>query len=572
MEDPRFDSVRAYFPDGHRFYGVKPRSGLAQDYIFFNSITHLLLAAIISDERILPEYDDPLSPIAAKTFKGSLAGRFRFPNIDEVIISEYSIKEPLAHYNASNLTDDFFAQISRVDPRTVLQYHRPYKTNFIGDRFFIFGSENPLADRGQADYDAYTKEVRVIYDAKENTVPVTLEVVRIKKLDNRFVHVFDHYINWETVWAHFFNVIAMGQKVDLVAVLDYFKKVIGHPDSFKGVFNGGFSPGYVDCIDSLKGFVNHASSCFMDSVLMCMFAFKNSPFFRHMVLTPLVQENLTSLACNVDPDADFAIRRATQLELRSDLKQIMRGERIICGQLRKLVGAFCKGVDGEDRDLSGGEQDPLELYARLCAMMNYNPTDTSLVEYRALTEGGEEEFVINVPEIERKSYLPSVSLESGAISWPWSWGGEYEYLPVRSYPEFPWKKNVTNVTRSDCIVVHLSRNFRDPRTGQYDERKVNFSPMLIEHEFDVNGIVYTLRAATYLPYQGHYACLLKCGRDWYNYDDTDTKSVLASKMYDDGKARGIISERAVLLFYYPPLPEMNDRDRDRLREFMASND
>lgn len=592
---------------------------------FFDNPGKALLWGLFTVPELAPIPSDGVDlETFYKTSTSSIVREVRFPLQSAYVLSEYTATTPFQYAAAAGVTDELFATAQQKGVSFNAYYEVQGQSVLRSGLFSDFTSQNVAKQGENPNFKRYFQAIIRLYRLIQpgKGAPIETNMYRFAFPENApLKHTFDHNINWETAWTYFITAISTTGEVDIPSLSNFFKTVSSTPVHANQIFNGGTTPGYSDCIENLSGFINSASSCFMDSALMCMFAFKNSPFFENMVEKPF--NSPQDQVCNWDPEIDRKMRADIHAQLRVDVGQIMKGNRFVCSTLRTLLGAMCT-QDATLTNLAVGPHDPFEMYGRLCNALSYYPIKYIESAYRASSQEGVDEYASTSQELDQVS-LPSLSASDQAmtrLSWPWSWVAEYEN--VQSGDAFTWRKTMIEVVKADCIVAHIDRRythafvppstqpllfstettlipekgkeeeeagslksmadilsqFQKPSSSstpviplggqplfpfglgptnpaQVDETRVNPRKIEIDHQMNIGDMIYTLRAVVYSPQDGHYASFLKCGDGWFNYDDLDVRRVVARSPVDEEAVRGVIETRGVLFFYYPPFPEMS---------------
>jgi len=299
----------------------------------------------------------------------------------------------------------------------------------------------------------------------------------------------------------------------------------------------------LECHPSLRGFKNRSSSCFMDSVLLAIFAIKTSPFLQNLLKNFPAQESLT---CSLDPTENAKLVKSIQIELRKDVEHLLSGGVKVCSQLRKLLGKDCR-LNGME-DLSTREHDPSELYSRLTAALGYNPI---LLRHRKTRFGADGEVIHEtIDDPVGAVMLPSLHINDPTlkrVSWPDTW------TPEEIRIEGSEQKLVTEITvlHADAIVVHIDRrrSHASAPTDLVDRRVEIDETMTISFE-DGSVRNYVLGAVVYAPMQGHFAALLRCGEGFVNYDDLRTDRLIEEMKISRVEASKIFERKGVQLYYY----------------------
>jgi len=226
------------------------------------------------------------------------------------------------------------------------------------------------------------------------------------------------------------------------------------------------------CIANIKGFSNPTDFCFMDSTLIAMFLFLNSPFTENMLIKDLPQ-NIPPF-CDDNPEQDYNLRYNIQQTLRDDYNRLLSGTgSYVCSRLRTLLGRDCRLTFGGEplgEDMSLGVHDPNELYERLMGALAYAPiTYRSTTEFASNTEGEDIELAQN--NLVTSTLLPPMNTSSGLVSWPDSWQQSFEQTERRGARTF--KRDRLNIISADVIVFALTRGVRGIQQSGKNNRIVN---------------------------------------------------------------------------------------------------
>ena len=320
------------------------------------------------------------------------------------------------------------------------------------------------------------------------------------------------------------------------------------------------------CYRNLFGPLYRSASCFMDSTLMAMFAVKGSPFTENMLAKQLDLSQAPT-ACDWDDiNSDHTKRQNIFESLRGDIGPILSGsDNKVCSRLRRFIGRECR-TDPRMDDFRGSS-DPLEFYQRLCAALNYFPMVLESRNFWALTPEGDGEQQSSTHN-EHASILPSIRIvghqgQRIETVWPGPFSQKVYEFQERGWEEnrdFKWRSNDTAVNRADAIVVHINR--RDPNRTQYVSTK---QVRVYDEMFVPVGNVqerYILRSAVYSFDEGHYTSYIRCGNQWYLYNDTQVKPkgnnrkgetfalMRDEHMVDHKEVMITLSRRGALLFYF----------------------
>uniref|UniRef100_A0A6C0CFC1 Uncharacterized protein n=1 Tax=viral metagenome TaxID=1070528 RepID=A0A6C0CFC1_9ZZZZ len=350
--------------------------------------------------------------------------------------------------------------------------------------------------------------------------------------------------------------------------------------------------GHLELYKKVRGFKWLSDSCFMDSPLVGMFAFKGSPFYENMVVKDL-DYNPVELLCGNDEETDEKIRRQIQETLRTDVEELIAGRKFyICSNLRTLVGDSCRPtrevrekigktqktktvVKRIGLNLAKGIHDPDELYTRLTGALEYSP-----LEYESYYEYSVDSVWYRISTIIHASTgtlrLNASDKTLDKIRWPGTWDGIISELDtmnidqqvindlrtegasddvIREIRSLSNRRGIIRKERlvlkkADCFVVSVNRrDYRKPGETGVLTRSIEVDHVM---NIDLNGEKkrFVLQAVAYPPRAGHYCCLLKNGTTWFDYNDLDTSKTIAENAIQEARAREIINTRGVLLFYF----------------------
>lgn len=412
-------------------------------------------------------------------------------------------------------------------------------------------------------------------------------------------------IIWENVWL--VQIQAMQKKLDIARKSQLIAQ------NLKLILTGSRMASYDLCFPVIYGPTNPGNSCFMDSTLVSMFAFKGSPFLN--MLTRPFPEKMETVC--VDSNATVAIRTSIKQEMAkqgliagdpvsaqkiqekfglsynnyvesqvrifkhtrpdvvrkleldseaedrklrqnikdvliNDVKNITGGkQKFYCSILRKLVGKDCKG-GGNGQDLSVGFHDPSELFTRLTSALNYETISKIDTTYRALDDKGTGMVATNRLE-SKSSTLPPLRVSDMTlrrVAYPDSWDSPWNYVDtIRETATVKGKWTKTSMTIEEAEVIVVHLD----RSFPGHPTRVNKRRIVVDSDMRVKGQIYLLRAVVYPPVEGHYTAYLKCGDHWFSYNDSNNVNPLGENIVDSAKVKDDMETKGVLFFYYPPL-------------------
>src|SRR5579885_1358623 len=474
--------------------------------ILFDDKRLAVLWALVSRDEVLPKSRYG-SNIAKDLVAGIISSEgdlapFLYPNYDDYVVLSYSVTEEIPYYNNPSLTDEelenFSSYAMTAATYTTLTRGTPLvKTDYIirssnGNALFNRSLDNMLKvlniyrpeesklieefssvainPDGTLNKEGYEKIMSNTPMAQLGIRGSVANISGLKLANGNALKLEDtENINWELAWLKFTIVRDISSKLqkqrNIETLWSYWINsdiqfnidgVLIEPGSIKQNPSKNTAPGL--CVPEIRGFANDPNAqrrnfCFMDSTLIAMFAFSNSPFTQYMIFKDL-PERLEPYCNKNNPQQDLLIRQAVQKELRSDYDILLSGKQHVCSLLRTILGKLCMGSSGED--MSVGVHDPYELYERLAAVFDYNP-----ITYRQLTEFASSENIEDI-EISQNNLvhaplLPPQYSASGIqqISWPESWQSDFEESGRRGRRSL--KRERLNILSAEVIVFPLIR-------------------------------------------------------------------------------------------------------------------
>ncbi len=286
--------------------------------------------------------------------------------------------------------------------------------------------------------------------------------------DGVIIPITVSFISWNNIWEAI--ILKIRGTKDLGEIRTYLDFVIHDPAYAGSLIGSPQLPGYDDCLYGIRGYHNPHTSCFMDSTLLAMFAFRNSPFTDNLIDTPL-RPNTGFPRCNADPARDEYLRTLVDKHLREDYANLASGAvNVMCSKLRMVLGKGCNLSGLPQDDFSQQMADPQELYVRLLQVLGYDPIEFTETVMRASSADGANASAGN-RQIQSGTMLPGLRADNPdlqRVSWPDSWNTAYEN--VNSGDNMTYRRSEYAITRADCIVVHVDRSIY----GQLDAGQAKF--------------------------------------------------------------------------------------------------
>lgn len=566
------------------FYKVIDRENPLIDFSrLFLDVQDALVHALLTIPDLLPiSLKNVTITQIQQTLMPEQGEQFRFPNSDKYRLAQYRLYKPLTYYHrirtaAENEADTAAQKV----------------VGSMDDRIFRTGLITVNYQTNIQQGIDWNRIFKIVEDTGRG-IPIGEPEYMIRGINitNRYLSVSPisiYPVHWKNIWKMF--LINNIQTPGLESALKFFRESMSQPGVIKAMLGEHAAPGYDDCLPGIFGYQNPGTSCFMDSTMMCMFAFKNSPFVDNLLGRGLVP-GPGYATCSQDPVQETALRQKVYNRTKLDYQTMAMGAKTLCSGLRITLGKECNISGNPEDDFSQQMADPAEMYIRLLTILNYHPIEYARRTMRATDANGTGQTVSN--EVTQKStMLPPLRADDQSIeeiSWPGSWNMPYEN--VHSGGADTFSRSEYRIISADVIVVHLDRGL----TGMEAEIPVakvesptaspfasflnplplfpgptnpafivppwaNTRRVKVKQTFNVNGNVYDLRAVVYSPSDRHYGALLKCGAGWFAYDDQDVGIPLSQKVISPEAANELIETRGTLLFYYPPFPKISAADQ-----------
>lgn len=615
MEPPAEQTYR--LPKGTFFYRIVDidHPEVNADRYFLDPNRALMFELLTNPALLpLPGHEIDLG-VFSETVSTKLGLQYRFPNAQRFRLVGYQTNQEGSYFNRDLTAEEI--QKAKATGEYLVGYHLEQGLNRFMKGNYNFVEEIRYPNGEVMPNINWEKVFRALtaYSRVGETTDIKLRAFRLINAPPGFLVPFATFpIGWDAVWRLFITLHI--ENPDLKSIDAFFKQLLSDPQGQLTIIKGRISPGYDDCHEGVFGFVNGGTSCFMDSTLISMFAFKNSPFADNLLLRGLPPRGNFNV-CNRNPQEDERLRQTVYDNLLRDYESIMAGNRIVCSMLRTTLGRDCNYSGDPESDFSFQMAAPDELYQRLLAVLNYNPLEWTESIWRAASETGEDEILSSVQR-QNGTMLPGLRVEDlriPKVSWPGSWNTEYENK--HSGDRLTFARSEFDILKADVVVVHVDRAVYNPQEipaaaplfpqvpGDASNAlsalfglpaelpgapsvglpgvvlpsiglmpsvpfrnpyAVNARRLEVDTVFLIGGQPYDLRAAVFSPRDGHYAALLKCGSDWFLYDDQEVSLPISEKRLDPFKARQYLETRAVLLFYYPPFKQWTQVERETVAE------
>lgn len=300
--------------------------------------------------------------------------------------------------------------------------------------------------------------------------------------------------------------------------------------------------GYLKCHKNVKGPSNPGDSCFFDSALICMFLFRESPFYKNMIEKDI--DNFNNLTCSSDSNIDRDIKIKIQQSLRQMYNaNMIQGSNKNCTDLRKLIGTECVKNE-KDLKFGTGMHEPLEFYQRILDLFDYKPVTISLYRYESDSPDSYSDYDLT----SKQEMINWIGI--GSVSNPFfnkiDINEEFSHKVAHNDIRNVYIHEVTEIHSADAVIYSIDRRNYERGDTSADTRRIGWESEVVLNGkiFKLHGVVLTVTSG------GHYIALVKCDNKWLLYNDLRTTSVLETNVIEDRKAKEMISTQGVLFFYY----------------------
>ena len=322
--------------------------------------------------------------------------------------------------------------------------------------------------------------------------------------------------------------------INQLIVYNYCKN-IGTPDlPTSGQAQPSDLPSDLPSTCKLNGLKYNLNSCYMDSVLLALFAVPNRTISDSILNKDLNDLKVGRLwtKCDDDLDKDIRGRKKIQRGL-NDVTNYMRGlsdSPSDCKQLRLLL----KNCIQTQAFHGTGTQDAGEFLVYLFNMFQVNVATTVTEVYGSSSEFSDwvltsdnretnDSVIVDVVStvlMEKEAnyditkYVENTS-EHSVEGW----------RPDRSRPEetFIRKRDIFRVESAPLVIFKLDRTYGSPsiKDGEYKIKTKNIWKKVMAPEFMMlNNIKLYLSAIVVHTGDAHYVVNVKCDNNWFFYDDT----------------------------------------------------
>jgi hypothetical protein len=272
--------------------------------------------------------------------------------------------------------------------------------------------------------------------------------------------------------------------------------------------------------ENLKALQNINNSCYLDSVIVALFAVSNNYLDQAILNTRLQKRMGTNLTCSLTNDADEDLRN--RIEIQKEVKKIvyyMRGEsteeRKYCTDLRRMLFTNCKQPDKDISIRTSPEKRMMDSSEFMDFFLNIFDTKvlrTKIQQYFNDVLESESERMENImwgpfaisdtkKEYDIQDFLKTVSTN------------------VVTDERVGIKTEIVEVYSTPILIVRIERYDKDVGL-------ISASVTFPETITLLSGQTLTLSAIVCYR-NNHYVCFILCNDKWYLYDDTNKKKLFS---------------------------------------------
>ena len=296
---------------------------------------------------------------------------------------------------------------------------------------------------------------------------------------------------------------------------------------------------------SFRGLYNVRNSCYIDSVLVALFASPNKIIHKNILKKNLLNPDKQWITCN-DTDS----RNKIQYELLRITHSFMGGEYIRdCTSLRKSLQS-CTGSQDFHK---GGMQDAGEFLLYLFNIFKVSLMTKQRTTYvtnslatppnpyiKTSSETQDSTPLLNIPGIKIQKGLDIVSFLNETDDALFSKEDFYRHEETG----IRYRRRIENilVLHADYIVFNVERITYE--TEEFIDVKIQ-----VPEEIILQDSTHLHLNAVVIYVSRHYTCYFKLHNSWYYYDDLDNSVTFVGNYLDLLQSRPKIERNGTLLFY-----------------------
>lgn len=262
-----------------------------------------------------------------------------------------------------------------------------------------------------------------------------------------------------------------------------------------------------------RGLTYQQNSCYIDSVLVALFAIPNN-----MTKYQILEKDLNQLAtgdiklfteCVQNRAADIQVRKNIQHVLVKIVNGMRSGKSQTCINLRKALSHCTKAPE-----MFGAheKQDAGEFLTYLLNLFQVDVATRMITIFAAPWEGGPWHETLSVTH-RNESPIINVDVhalvENAPIS---SYVNSTTITRVKDWAEGTWQKTIQKYV-SPYLVINVHR--------LYPNGEINQTRLVPEQHLRLEDEQSVLDLTAIVIYTGmsHYVCVVRCENMWYSYDD-----------------------------------------------------
>lgn len=318
----------------------------------------------------------------------------------------------------------------------------------------------------------------------------------------------------------------------------------------------GESTWYTPC-DIFKGLQWTENSCYLDSVLICLFSTPSAFVFHNILYDPVSEEQKTDVICK-DKKAKNKVRKEL-VKIYNTIRGL-GGDIETCKDLRKKLKK-CKSSQKFHR---GNIQDAGEFLIYLLGIFETNKAYVRQITFATNSETSpvpERDLVMTSNKLDIYSSVVN-SIYPDDIKIIEDNRSLSDFIQTRTDSGIldddnlfkvgteKYKRRITirNLEYTPYLIFYLIRKSLDIESEEeivlYNKIKIDDSIQIGENNYELSGIVL------YIESNKHYVSIIKCKDKYLYYDDLNDEGLLEIESLDDSPVNPYTNG---VLFFYKPL-------------------
>ena len=292
-------------------------------------------------------------------------------------------------------------------------------------------------------------------------------------------------------------------------------------------------------VNKITGLNWTGNSCYLDSVLMCLFAVPNKDIIDNILLKDLDkirEEKNLEIKCSDDIDTDIQYKKNIQKAL-TDIAISMRGiddSKLVktCSNLRQMMSKCPSAEQFHKKDT----KDAGEFLQYIFGIFNVSTTSSritygsndvenwdkqdKIIDNKASPIVTIEALVLKEKKDNKIIYDITESINTTIVT---------ELDDENLFKNYKYKKEENSfILESPFIIFYLNRTIGDYvyKNGKFigTKQTIVYSTIKAPEYFENNNSVFELFGIV-IHNKNHYTCTFKEDNNWYYYDDIQSSSV-----------------------------------------------